>query len=85
MLVICYSLLKGIFTAAALRTYSKMDLSVSSHPISILTTVCATSYFSLLCLDMIEKRRLLRVQVKPHFSIRKHGRVELTRLLLDIA
>ncbi|KAK7692905.1 hypothetical protein QCA50_004541 [Cerrena zonata] len=68
MLVICYALLKGLFTAAALRTYSKMGLSLGSHPISILTAVCATAYFCLLCIEMIEKRRLLRVKTLPKVS-----------------
>lgn len=68
MLVICYTLLKGLFTAVTLRTYMKSGLFYTSHALAVLTAVSTAAYLSLLCVELIEKRRLLLKKVRLSVS-----------------
>lgn len=63
MLLICYTLCKGLFTATTLRSYMKSGVFYTAHPLAVLTAVLTGSYLALLCAEMIEKRRLLLKKV----------------------
>ncbi|KAK7692904.1 hypothetical protein QCA50_004540 [Cerrena zonata] len=68
MLLICYTLCKGLFTTVALRSYMKSGVFYTAHSLAVLTAFCTGSYFALLCAEMIEKRRLLLKKSLPTVS-----------------
>lgn len=62
-LVICYALVKCIFTAAVLRTYVKIRSEPDARILVILMAVSIAFYFTLICIEIIAKRRLLKNKV----------------------
>ncbi|KAK7691634.1 hypothetical protein QCA50_005033 [Cerrena zonata] len=67
-LAVCYALIKCIFQAAVLRTYVKIGSESDARVLVILTTVSIASYFTLICIEIFEKRRLLRNKSLPTVS-----------------
>ncbi|KAJ6583769.1 P-loop containing nucleoside triphosphate hydrolase protein [Mycena sp. CBHHK59/15] len=55
-LVICYTLVKGLFTAVALRSY--LQIGVASSTVTF-TSVVVAAYLFTMCVELVEKRRLL--------------------------
>jgi len=62
-LVICYTLCKGLFAAAALRTYLQIGAAHNDNSLIVIAGLVVGSYFSLLLLELVEKRRLLKDKV----------------------
>lgn len=62
-LVICYASIKCIFNATALRTYFKIGTEHDARNFVILQSVSIVSYFVLTCIEVVEKRRLLKNKV----------------------
>lgn len=69
MIIICYTLVKGLFTAAAVRSHLQIGVFLTAHAFAVLTALSAASYLSLLCVETVEKRRLLRRKVRCQFTI----------------
>ncbi|CAL1707862.1 unnamed protein product [Somion occarium] len=68
MIIICYTLVKGLFTAAAVRSHLQIGVFLTAHAFAVLTALSAASYLSLLCVETVEKRRLLRRKTLPTVS-----------------
>jgi ATP-binding cassette subfamily C (CFTR/MRP) protein 1 len=60
VLVICYSFIKGIYSALALRSHHRL---ATAPGINASLAFSMASYLALMCVELVEKRKLLREKV----------------------
>jgi ATP-binding cassette subfamily C (CFTR/MRP) protein 1 len=63
VLVICYSLLKGLYSAISLRSYHQLGSRSTAPRVDVLLALLIPSYLMLMFVELVEKRKLLRQKV----------------------
>jgi ATP-binding cassette subfamily C (CFTR/MRP) protein 1 len=61
MLVICYAFLKGLLSAVSRRSYDHLGVLPT---LGVLSALLTALYLLLMCVELVEKRGLLRQKVR---------------------